>query len=110
VPVVIAGEGFNRGKGVTYDVSSPEEYFAILDRITELPRNTSEMMACARKYAYHFFFRRQIDFPFLTGFQPGNRFGLKLAFDRLDALLPGRNEYLDKICNGIIDGSEFVVE
>jgi hypothetical protein len=110
VPVIIAGESFNRGKGFSYDVSSPDEYFILLDRITELPRNTSEMMESARKYAYHFFFRRQIDFPFLTGFQPGNRLALKLTFNNLDALMPGKNAYLDTICQGMTGGGEFVAE
>lgn len=110
VPVIIAGESFNRGKGFSYDVTSSEQYFDLLERVAELPRNSPEMMQRARRYAYHFFFRRQIDFPFLTGFVPGDAMKLKLTFDHLDALSKGANGYLDRICEGIIGGSEFVVD
>lgn len=110
VMVIVAGESFNRGKGFTYDVSSKEEYFSLLDRITTMPRNSVEIMEQARKYAYHFYFRRQMDFPFLTGFRPGDKYSLKLNFDSLDALLPGKDLNLDIICNGILDGTEFISE
>lgn len=110
VPVIIAGESMNRGKGFTYDVESPEQYFDLLDHITELPRNTSQMMSRAEKYAYHFYFRRQIDFPFLTGYKIGAPEGLRLSFKSLGDLMPGRYANLDRICDGILSGTEFVVD
>ncbi|NUQ06973.1 MAG: capsule biosynthesis protein [Anaerolineae bacterium] len=109
VPVIIAGESMNRGKGFTFDVESVDGYFQLLDRLSDIPRNTPEMMERAEKYGYHFYFRRQIDFPFLTDFQPGFPEKLKLTFDDLSALLPGRNDNLDLICDGILNGTEFVV-
>jgi len=108
VPVIIAGESMHRGKGISYDVTTAQEYFELLDRITELPRNPPDMMARAKKYGYHFFFRRQIDFPFVTGFQRSAKSDLTLAFDNLGALLPGQNAALDMLCDGIIRGTEFV--
>ena len=91
-------------------MTSPEQYFNLLKAVTELPRNTPEMMERATRYAYHFFFRRQIDFPFVTGFVPGDPLKLKLTFDHLGALSKGSNEYLDRICEGIALGEEFVVD
>jgi hypothetical protein len=108
VPVIVAGESFNRGKGFTYDVSSEKEYFELLDRVTELPENSDEMLSRAKRYAYHFFFKRQIDFPFLTGFVPGDRYSMKLTFNSLKELMPGKNKNLDIICRGILEGSEFI--
>lgn len=109
VPVIIAGESMNRGKGFTYDVTSAEQYFDLLDHIAELPQNSPDMFSRARKYAYHFYFRRQIDFPFLTGYKPGSPELLRLSFKSLDDLMPGRDTNLDRICEGILTGSEFVV-
>jgi len=110
VPVIIAGESMNRGKGFTYDVETPQQYFELLDRVTELPRNTPEMMKRARAYAHHFYFRRQIDFPYLKGYVPGRPHEIQLTIKSVEELLPGRNPYLDTICEGIITGSEFVVD
>ncbi len=112
VPVIIAGESMHRGKGISYDVESVEQYFDMLDHIADLPKNSPQMLSRARKYGYHFYFRRQIDFPFVTGYKTGTRpdLELKLSFDSLDALLPGHNSNFDKICDGLVNGTEFVVD
>lgn len=108
IPVIIAGESINRGKGFTYDVESPEQYFHLLDRVTEIPRNNEDMMLSAKKYGYHFYFRRQMDFPFLAN--PTATREASFTFRSLTDLLPGSNENLDRICDGIIHSSEFVAE
>jgi hypothetical protein len=111
IPVVVAGETFNRGKGFTYDVETREEYFSLLDRIEALPRNNEQMVERARKFAYYLFFMRMIDMPLLSTdlhqvLRPaGERF---FTFDSLDALLPGRSRNLDMICDGIVHGAPFV--
>ncbi len=33
IPVLVAGEAWIRGKGLTMDADSPEQYFAYLDRL-----------------------------------------------------------------------------
>ena len=33
IPVIVAGEAWMRGKGITLDATSAEEYFRILDRL-----------------------------------------------------------------------------
>ena len=103
-PLIIAGETFNRGKGYSYDVENREEYFALLDRLGELPRNTPAMIERARKYAYHFFHRRMIDLPLFTLDNGFNLTGVRLTFDNLRALEPGACGALDLICQGILDG------
>jgi hypothetical protein len=111
IPVVVAGETFNRGKGFTYDAETREEYFYLLDRIEQLPRNSDDMIERARKFAYYLFFMRMIDVPLLNPdlhkvVRPsGERF---LSFDSLDALRPGYSENLDIICDGIAHGTPFV--
>ena len=108
-PVIVAGETLCRGKGFTYDVETKEQYFDLLDHILDLPRNSSQMIARARKYAYHLFFRRMIDFPLFSCDVVTVR-DVTLQFQDLSELLPGNNRNLDTICDGILNGSPFVVD
>ena len=104
-PLIIAGETFNRGKGYSYDAESREQYFGLLDRVTELPRNSPQMVERAKKYAYHLFYRLMIDFPLFSVTSSFKLTEPRLNFETLDALLPGRLPQLDLICQGIIDGT-----
>ena len=103
-PLIVAGETFNRGKGYSYDVETREQYFALLDRVLELPRNSPEMVERARKYAYHFFYRRMIDLPLFNVADGFRLTKVSLTFDDLNALAPGKVGALDHICQGIMDG------
>jgi hypothetical protein len=109
IPVIVVGETLCRGKGFTYDVETKEQYFNFLDHILELPRNSSEMIVRARKYAYHLFFRRMIDFP-LFSCDVVKVHDATLQFQDLNELLPGVNRNLDAICDGILNGSPFVLD
>lgn len=109
VPLIVTGETLSRGKGFSYDVETKEQYFKLLDSIPDLPRNSLEMIERAKKFAYHLFFRRMIDFPL---FSRGcfSIHDAKLQFQHLKELLPGKNCNLDTICEGILNGSPFVVD
>ena len=106
IPVIVAGEAWIRNKGVTTDATSAEDYFRILDRLPFGQRMSADMITRARKYAYHFFFRRMIP---VTRVAPT---GLKdpqfhIDVSRLEDLLPERDLGLDIICNGILKGTPF---
>jgi hypothetical protein len=106
IPVIVGGEAWIRNKGLTLDASSPEQYFAILDRLPLPPEASPAWLGRARRYAYHFFFRRMIPLSFMeptAGWPP-----YRIAVDRLDELLPGADPGLDVICEGILSGSPFV--
>jgi hypothetical protein len=106
IPVIVGGEAWIRNKGLTLDASTPAEYFATLDRLP-LPRDAEPpWLERARRYAYHFFFRRMIPVASMEPTQawPPYRIGI----ERLDDLLPGRDAGLDVICEGILAGSPFV--
>jgi len=107
IPVVVAGEAWVRGKGVTLDASSPDEYFEILDRLPLGRRLKEETVRRARMYAYHFFFRRMIPLPFVRQ-EEGKPPPFSVEIAGLRDLLPGRHEGLDVICDGILNGSPFV--
>lgn len=108
IPVIVAGEAWIRNKGLTTDAASAEDYFRILDRLPFRERMPEAAVHRARKYAYHFFFRRMIPIDQVepTGGQPQFR----LTIDRVDDLRPGKSAGLDVICDGILRGTPFVYE
>ena len=107
VPVIVAGEAWIRNKGLTDDASSPEEYFRILDRLPFSGRLNGEQLARARRYAYHFFFNRMIPLPFI---EPKAGYPIyRLKLERVDQLMPGQNQGLDTICDGILGKRPFVL-
>jgi hypothetical protein len=107
LPVVVAGEAWIRNKGITLDASTPEDYFRILDGLPFEEWIRPELLARARRYAYHFFFNRMLPLPFIEPKAGYPLFRLKL--DRLEELLPGKSRGLDTICGGILAGTPFVL-
>jgi hypothetical protein len=63
------------------------------------------MVERARKYAYHYYYRLMIDYPLFSVRNPMHLTGPRLEFDRLDDLLQGRQGSLDRVCQGIMDGT-----
>ena len=107
IPVVVAGEAWVRGKGVTLDASSPREYFRISTDYRLAAGWTRILVRRARMYAYHFFFRRMIPLPFVRH-EEGEPPPFSVEIDGLRDLLPGQHDGLDVICDGILNGSPFV--
>jgi hypothetical protein len=107
IPVIVAGEAWIRNKGLTLDASSMQEYFEILGRLPLGYRMDEASTQRARKYAYHFFFRRMIPFPFL---QPAPEAWppYLIAIKKLDELLPGNCRGLDVICDGVLSVAPFI--
>lgn len=106
MPVIVAADAWIRGKGLTYDVSTKDQYAELLGRAGSLGRLDAETVERAKRYAYHFFFRRMIP---LSSLEP-DRPEVTLGVHDLAALLPGRDPGLDVICDGILTGTEFVFD
>lgn len=105
-PVIVAGEAWIRNKGISLDVSSSSEYFGLLDRLPLGKPLDEPVRSRARKYAYHFFFRRMIPLEFMQpqqGWPP-----YRVAVGNLGDLRPGRDRGLDVVCEGILKGSSFI--
>ena len=108
VPVIVAGEAWIRNKGISIDAATAEEYFRILDRLPLGRTMDEETVRRARMYAYHFFFRRMIP---LSMTRPVSRWRpYEIDIAGLEALRPGRDPGLDVICNGILQGTDFVYD
>ena len=108
IPVVVAGEAWIRGKGVTKDATSKEDYLDILNKLPFDKNLGGEDLIKAKKYAYHFFFRRMIPINSVkevSGWPP---------FDiNLNNIAELQNIYdpgLELICNGITEGRDFIYE
>jgi hypothetical protein len=87
-------------------VSSRADYLATLDQLPFGQRLDDEVVARARRYAYHFFFRRMIPVDFTA---PGRgKLPYTLGVDSLAQLEPGADPGLDVICDGILTGTPFV--
>jgi hypothetical protein len=107
MPVVVAGEAWIRNKGLTHDATSPQEYFQLLDQLPFAGRFSEDLLARARRYAYHFFFNRMIPLPFI---EPKAGYPIyRLKLDSFDQLLPGASEGLDTICDGVLGRGPFVL-
>ena len=106
IPVIVAGEAWIRNKGITMDAKSVNDYYRLLDELPLKRKMNNRMIRRARKYAYHFFFRRMIPINFLKHIKGWPPYQLKV--DKLDDLLPGSDKGLDVICKGILLGKDFI--
>ena len=105
MPTIVAGEAWIRNKGMTMDASSSEEYFKLLDALPPKEGLSPRLTQRARMYAYHFFFRRMIPLSFMEPITGGL---YRLEIQSIDQLQPGRELGLDVICDGILEGTEFI--
>ena len=106
IPVIVAGEAWIRNKGLTMDASSVEHYISLLDNLPLKDKLDDITSTLARKYAFHFFFRRMVP---ISSMQPtGNSHLYRIKISSLDDLYPGLDPGTDVICDGIMNGTEFI--
>jgi len=106
IPVVVAGEAWIRNKGFTYDATTPDEYFKILDTLPLINRMDENKVSRARKFAYHFFYRRGIYLPFMEKSKDSMTFSLGIT--NVTDLSPKKSIGLDVICDGILNKKPFI--
>ncbi len=100
--VITAAQTHYANHGFTIDSRSREDYFSALvdlKRLSEFNNNAS-IVALARKYAYLFFFKQMLPFPYVE-FE-GPKYLPRLRLKEWDDLAPGRDPHLDSICDGIL--------
>ncbi len=106
IPVIVAGEAWIKNKNLTIDPKSAEDYFAVLDKLPLNKRLDAKTLEHAKKYAFHFFFRRMIP---VNLFTPLKGWPLYLLNCKdLENLKPGTSVGLDTICDGILEQTPFI--
>jgi hypothetical protein len=108
VPVIVAGEAWIRNKGITIDARSREHYLELLDSLPLRRRLDEAAMRRAKKYAYHFFFRRMIPLTVVKPVEGKSWSPYAVNVASLNDLAPGHDAGLDAICDGILHGREFI--
>lgn len=106
IPVIVAGEAWIRNKGITLDAENVKEYSNLLEQLPFQQRMNEDQIEHARKYAYHFFFRRMIPvniFEKGPGWPP-----YEVAIGGIYELSQGSDPGLDLICDGILFSTPFV--
>jgi len=105
--VVVCGESWIKGKGIGTDIRNQQEYFEQLKVIARkrIVKIDDVKLDRAKKYAYHFFFKRMIYLPFFKLNPVTNKSNIEVN-DVMD-LTHGKNQNLDTICDGIIFKSVF---
>lgn len=105
IPTIVAGEAWIKNKGLTIDPKTEEEYYALLDTLPFAQRLDAATIQRAKRYAYHFFYRRMI--PVQT-IQSTQSIYFKLNIERIEQLQSGADPGLDTICDGILMNSPFI--
>lgn len=106
IPVIVAGEAWIRNKGITYDAKNKAEYLRFLNKLPFKEKMGRKQIKRARKYAYHFFFRRMIPIACMkpeSGWPP-----YRLNIKSMNSLKKGFDPGLDTICTGILEKKDFI--
>jgi len=107
IPVIVCGEAWIRNKGLTVDIESKKHYLDLLDKAPLPPMDSAQILE-AKKYAYHFFFRRMIPINALQPIRGWPPF--KINVKDVTQIQEGNDSGLDAIVNGILHGSDFIYD
>ena len=110
VPVIVAGEAWIRNKGISMDAASIDDYYRLLDSLPLKKRMDAETVLRAKKYAFHFFFRRMIPIECMVSAPKGKNPPYRIGISSTNELLPGRDKGLDVVCDGILKETDFVYQ
>lgn len=98
-PVCVAGKTHYRGRGFTTDVTTAAEYDALFDDLAWTEPDPAKIER-ARRYAHLFLCRAMVPFPAVVEEEPSEPV---FTFSSVTELAPGRDPYLDLVCEGILE-------
>lgn len=106
--VIVCGEGFIRNKGIATDIDSRKHYINVLSKISkdEISNNNYDIIR-AKKYAYHFFFRRMQQFKSIKE-QKNSWPNFTIAENFLENLQNKSDLVLENIIRSINDNEDFI--
>jgi hypothetical protein len=108
VPVLVAADTHYRGRGFTIDPSSGDDYWVEADRLLRDPPDWDErarIRELARRYAVLLFFRFHNVIGAVT---EDGRSSPRIRADRASDLDPGRDPDMDRVVEGILNGTSTV--
>ncbi len=105
IPVISTGKTTHMGLGLAVEPKNKEQYRDSLFGISEFPEIDQEQL---KLFAYFYFIRTLIPWT-LTKQAYADDFN-GFTFDSLDDLKPGKNPYLDHLCNCILDSATTIPE
>lgn len=108
-PLLICGETFSRNKGYGIDISSKQQYEALLADIESIDVDLERKFDTALQYAHYLYFRKMLDMPMGVEAAGTGRNRKKILVRRLEDLAEGKLEAIDVICNGIIGLRPFYI-
>lgn len=106
-PAILAGSAYYGQRGFTHDGPSVEGYRELLKKASGIGPLTEEERERALHYGYHLFIQRQTPYPVV--FDPDNEW-YSFQDELKGMLLPGGNEFVDFLCDRILDGKEFIMD
>jgi len=107
IHVICAGESYIRNKGITNDPKSKKEYFELLEKIPFKEQVNNLIIERAKRYAYHFFFRRSIAIEALTS-SKSNWPPFTIKPNVINILAENKDKSLKQICDSIINDKPFI--
>ncbi len=106
-PVILAGEAHYGCKGFTYDGLSQESYKQLLRQAVSFKPLDKDQLDLAQRYAYSYFIQRQIPIPVVKN---PNSTWWEFQFNKRELLLPGKDPFMDFVCEKIISGEDFIMD
>jgi len=106
IPVLLAANPPYSGMGVAYEPKTLEEYKKILLGEVEHMKPDKDLI---QLFAYFYFLRSTIPWNLTKQAYDDCRFE-GFMFNSLDDITPGKNKYLDHICNCILNPQNTVIE
>ncbi len=108
VPVILAGDVYYRGLGLSIEPATREEYRAALDAVLSgrIAKGDAARIEAWRRYAYYAIFRASISLHQVRYESVGNLPELRYA--SLSELDEGKDANLDAVCRGIVEGTPFL--
>jgi len=109
--VLVGGEAWIKNKDISFDPKSRKEYFDLISKLILNPKMNEETHKRARKYAYHFFFKRMIPVN-LIEVEKGKYKDFIISKENIKKIIPDNNfdKGIDAICNGILNQKSFIYE
>lgn len=107
-PVIVVGKVHYWDRGFTLDPRTEDEYYCLLNEILIENKKKEISIALAKKFAHFIIF--DVGFKLKSFSTRGFLSFPSISFSSYEDLLPGKDQSLDLICDGISNGRKFVLD